>query len=52
MIEDYGVTGTIEINEDEFAELSGLLSQRADGVKAVWLLMDGQEISIDWFVFA
>ncbi len=51
MAEEYGITGTIDINSDEFQEYSGALTERMSGKKAVWLLMDGKEISIDWFCF-
>lgn len=52
MVEDYGVLGTLEVDSKEFVELSGTLTQKAEGVKAVWLLLDGQDISIDWFEFS
>lgn len=51
MVEDYGVVGTLDINTNSFEEVSGTLAQKVDGVKAVWLLMNGQGISIDWFGF-
>ena len=51
MAEDYGISGTIDISTDEFTEFSGMLTQAVSGTKAVWLLMSGQEISVDWFCF-
>ena len=51
MIEDFGIVGSLEINADEFTEFSGDLTKKIGDVKAVWLLMKGKDISIDWFAF-
>lgn len=51
MIEDYGIIGTLNINTSCFTEFTGLLTQKVIGIKTVWLLMDGQELSVDWFGF-
>jgi len=51
MVQDYGIVGSVEVNAEEFAELSGELTQTVEGVKAVWILMDGKGICVDWFGF-
>lgn len=51
MIEDYGMIGTLHVNTDCFTEFTGLLTQKVVGIKTVWLLMDGQALSVDWFGF-
>ena len=51
MVEDYGIIGTQDINTEEFKEISGELIQKVNGIKSVWLLIKGRDISIDWFGF-
>jgi len=51
MVQDFGIVGSVEVDSEEFGELSGVLTRTVDGVKAVWILMDGKEISVDWFAF-
>jgi len=51
MVQDYGVVGVLDVNTNQFIELTGTLLQKVSGVKAVWILMDGKNICIDWFRF-
>lgn len=51
MVQDYGIVGSVEVHAEEFVELFGELTQAVEGVKAVWILMDGKGISVDWFEF-
>lgn len=51
MAENYGIAGTLDIASIEFSEYSGRLNNRISGTKTLWLLLNGSEISIDWFGF-
>lgn len=51
MVEDYGVVGVFEIQSEEFTEHVGKLSRTVEGVKALWILISGEHISVDWFEF-
>ena len=51
MVEDFGIICSVEINSEDFSIISAKLSESVNGVKAVWLLIRGQGISIDRFSF-
>jgi len=51
MVEDYGIVGALDVNAKEFTEFSDRLIRKIEGKKAVWLLMDGKELDVDWFSF-
>lgn len=51
MVEDCGIVASVEINSNEFENITGALYCSLKGCKSVWLLMNGENISIDWFGF-
>ena len=51
MVEDYGIVGSLEVNTEQFMEFGGELTGKISGVKAIWLLLDGKGLEVDWFVF-